>query len=585
MVYTLDFGLFPFAGLITGSCLYAVYYWGLRLRCQARSSQTFIVVAMVLVTLSMFFGPSRIIQQNPQDLASTVSLDLPSDDMEPSFVAADSQPVHKGEATAVSTATTIKTTKELKAEAHNYNLLFSDVTHLLGWLYLAGMIIMLLYFAAQIAFLHLLRGQHEHVGKVGDGHVDIYQIPATHVPFSFGRSIFIPASLDDTTEHYVLMHEMAHVRHRHYLWLCLLEVLLVLNWFNPFMWLLFREMHLQQELEVDADMIDEGVDREEYQLSLVSMATHQGKWILTQSAFFGEPLKKRLLFMNTPIRWQNACIRLAVASLLACVVLTAVAGVSGQMRAHEQQPRHPFQGCWTLEDISSNLPGNHDYKPWLDQKWYKFVGDYGDLTFVCRDKKFLDIIFHIESMEQRVRGNKLEDVYGRPIAYKLKGDQLKWRNYQPGKEGYWSKKDQEETWRRTTPDPQIVELLRTFTYPEQAKSNSRELNGVWHLDSVVATDHLGKRSRVDVYVRNRSYLIINEPYYMGIHYIPTINEQTMCFMASGTCGVLRIDMGIQISPDSTSLTIDAHGIVSRYYHRVPMPPYLRRMFRPALIEE
>ena len=72
---------------------------------------------------------------------------------------------------------------------------------------------------------------------------------------------------------------------------------------------------------------------------------------------------------------------------------------------------------------------------------------------------------------------------------------------------------------------------------------------------------------------------------MGIHYIPTINEQTMCFMASGTCGVLRIDMGIQISPDSTSLTIDAHGIVSRYYHRVPMPPYLRRMFRPALIEE
>jgi len=85
MVYTLDFGLFPFAGLITGSCLYAVYYWGLRLRCQARSSQTFIVVAMVLVTLSMFFGPSRIIQQNPQDPASTVSLDLPSDDMEPSL--------------------------------------------------------------------------------------------------------------------------------------------------------------------------------------------------------------------------------------------------------------------------------------------------------------------------------------------------------------------------------------------------------------------------------------------------------------------------------------------------------------------
>ena len=139
---------------------------------------------------------------------------------------------------------------------------------------------MLLYFIAQVAFLLLLRGQHEFVGKEEDGQVEIFRIPATHLPFSFGHSIFIPAALDDKTERYVLMHEMAHVHHRHYLWLCLLEVLLVLNWFNPFMWLLFREMHLQQELEVDTDMIDEGVNREEYQLSLVSMATRQGKRIL-----------------------------------------------------------------------------------------------------------------------------------------------------------------------------------------------------------------------------------------------------------------------------------------------------------------
>ena len=583
MVYTFDFGLFPFAGLLTGGCLYAVYYWGLRLRCQARWSQTFIVIAMVLVTLSMFFSPSRSILQNPQAPASTVSLDIPADDMEPSFEATDGQPDHKDEVTAVTTATTVTATEEVKVKEHNYALLFSDVMRLLGWLYLAGLIIMLLYFAAQIVFLQLLRGQHELVGKVGEGRVDIYQIPATHLPFSFGHSIFIPAALDETTQRYVLMHEMAHVRHRHYLWLCLLEVLLVLNWFNPFVWLLFREMHLQQELEVDADIVDEGVNREEYQLSLVSMATHRGKWILSQSAFFGEPLKKRLLFMNTPISWQNACIRLAVASLLAGAVLTAVAGVSGQMRAHEQPSRHPFKGCWKLENITSNLPENHDYRLWHNER-YKFVGDYGDLTFVCQNRKFLDISFRLEAMEQRVRDNKLEDVYGRPIAYKLKGDQLKWRNLQPGKEGYWKEIDQEETWHRTTPDSQIVELFRTFTYPEHAKSSSRELNGVWHLDSTVCFSSLGKRVRTDVYIRDRYYLIINEPYYMRIHYRPTINEQTMCFNASGNCSVLRNDIGMQISRDSTFLTIDAYGMVCRYYHRVPMPPYLRRMFRPALIE-
>ncbi|MBQ6768242.1 MAG: hypothetical protein IJP46_06160 [Prevotella sp.] len=74
-------------------------------------------------------------------------------------------------------------------------LLLSDGTQLLGWLYLAGFVVMLLYFAVQIVFLQLLRGQHEHVGTeeyedVFDyKKVDIYQIPASHAPFSFGRCI------------------------------------------------------------------------------------------------------------------------------------------------------------------------------------------------------------------------------------------------------------------------------------------------------------------------------------------------------------------------------------------------------------
>ena len=600
MVYTLDFGLFPFAGVLIGGCIYAIYYWGLRLRCQARRSQKFIVIAMVLTTVSMFVSPARQVQQTT---LTSISSNLQVDDKgDVAFQPAKTYDMEEKETEA---PVETNTTEEAQDE-ESYGLFFTDVTRLLGWLYLAGLIIMLLYFAAQIAFLHLLRGQHEHIGKEEDGHVDIYQIPATHVPFSYGRSIFIPAALDDKTERYVLMHEMAHVRHRHYLWLCLLEVLLVLNWFNPFVWLLFREMHLQQELEVDADMIDEGVDREEYQLSLVSMATRQGKWILTQSAFFGEPLKKRLLFMNTPIKWQTANIRLAAALLLVCAVLTAVAGVSSKLRKHEQLTRHPFQGCWELEDIIYNHPDYLDQRQLPNEKQYKFVGDYGDLTFTCHERYGSDIKFTISAMEQRLRGDTLVDVHNRPIAYKLNGDQLKWhRRILPGEEGYERGKDQVETCRRIGSDPQLTELFRAVAHPEQSMSDSRKLNGVWHLDSITYS-HPWYTPTPNVYTRIRKFLIINEPYYMRIEYMPTINEQIMNFNARGRFGEFydtsdgyirmnRKPFKTEYGHDArnTFLTInmaldydiDSLEVIRQHYHRVPMPPYLRRMFRPALIEE
>ena len=78
-MYTIDFGLFPFAALILGGCLYAIYYWGIRLKCKARWAQTFIVIAMLLVTLSMFVNPTKIVQQKQLSTISGVSSNLQSE--------------------------------------------------------------------------------------------------------------------------------------------------------------------------------------------------------------------------------------------------------------------------------------------------------------------------------------------------------------------------------------------------------------------------------------------------------------------------------------------------------------------------
>ena len=602
-MYTIDFGLFPFAALILGGCLYAIYYWGIRLKCKARWAQTFIVIAMLLVTLSMFVNPTKIVQQKQLSTVSGVSSNLQSENNNHSnsqSAKAGSQSENNSKTTVVPTKTaSIISMEEINEDKLSYNLLFSDATSLLGWIYLVGLLIMLLYFAAQIAFLQLLRGQHEHLSRENDG-IDVYQIPATHMPFSFGHSVFIPASLGEKIERYVLMHEMAHVRHRHYLWLCLLEGLLALNWYNPFIWILFREMHLQQELQVDTDLINEGIDREEYQLSLVSLATRQGKWILTQSAFFGEPLKKRLLFMNTPIYWKNAFVRLTTSVFIVCAVLTVILAISCHVKGNEPGLTHPFQGCWVLEGVRS---ASSDQEEFPSGKHIKFVGDYGDLTFICNSRNGRNINFSISAMEHRLHNDTLVDIHGRALEYKLKENQLMWRwHVSPDEEENGRIIDQMERWSRTTPDSQIVELFRAITYPEQARSSTKRFNGVWHLDSVICAwdKPWGKDSRVDVYTRNRRYLIINEPYYMSILYTPSVDEQTMNFEASGSCGELHEGpTGYIVMKDKyykvnyghdtnrTFLNIDKpsdydNEIWHFYYRQVTMPDYLRRIFRPAL---
>lgn len=600
-MYTIDFGLFPFAGLVLGGCLYAIYYWGLRLKCKARWSQAYIIISMLLVTLSMFLCPEKKVQQEQLSSISHVSSDMQLENKEHTdlqFTTVGNQSKDKSKTSMVPTENVSSISVEDVEEKNNYSHLFSDVSYLLGWIYLVGLVIMLLYIAAQIAFLQLMRGQHEYVGRE-NGSIDIFLIPATHLPFSFGHSVFMPAALSEKVGRYVLMHEMAHIRHRHYLWLCLLEVLLALNWYNPFMWMMFREMHLQQELEVDTDMMNGGVDREEYQLSLVSMATRQGKWILTQSAFFGEPLKKRLLFMNTPLYRKNTFVRLAASIMIACVVLAAVTVVSCQVK-EEKQWKHPFAGCWVLEGVRSH---GYNMEEFLGGKHIKFVGDYGDLTFVINSRNGINMEFSIGAIEHRLRNDTLVDSHGRPLEYKLDKNQLTWRwHVLPGEEWRDSEIDQLERWSRTTPDSQLVDMFRAITYPEQARSSAKRLNGVWHLDSVViAWDHpLGKGSRVDVYTRNRKYLVINEPFYMQILYTPFIDEQTMYFEASGSCGEMHEGPVGYISQsgkyyrasyrheeDSTFLTYDIpsgyNNEVRRfYYRRVPMPDYLRRIFRPAL---
>ncbi len=106
---------------------------------------------------------------------------------------------------------------------------------------------------------------------IQDGRFRIVEVSGNRAPCSFGNTIFInPEIYDWETYNQILIHEKIHVSGRHTLDILLAEIAVVVQWFNPFVWLYRREVENNLEFLTDADvLLHQEVERSAYQLSLL----------------------------------------------------------------------------------------------------------------------------------------------------------------------------------------------------------------------------------------------------------------------------------------------------------------------------
>ena len=155
-----------------------------------------------------------------------------------------------------------------------------------------------------IGVLRLIRGGRRE--RLEDGAVLVRtERPVT--PFSWGR--YIVMSERDLAENggAILLHERAHLRLRHSLDLIVTDVAGCLQWFNPAMWLLRRELRAIHEYEADEAVLDSGVDARSYQMLLIKKAAG-GRWYSIANSFNHSKLKNRITMMlrKRSSRWAVA---------------------------------------------------------------------------------------------------------------------------------------------------------------------------------------------------------------------------------------------------------------------------------------
>jgi hypothetical protein len=130
-----------------------------------------------------------------------------------------------------------------------------------------------------------------------EGGVNIYSSENLHGAFSFGNSIYInPGAHTEDELKRILHHEIVHVKQKHTIDLVISELICVVNWFNPFAWLLRKSIKENLEFIADQNVLSAGADRSQYQYLLLKVTALPNYQIL--SHFNISDLKNRIAMMN-----------------------------------------------------------------------------------------------------------------------------------------------------------------------------------------------------------------------------------------------------------------------------------------------
>lgn len=202
----------------------------------------------------------------------------------------------------------------------------------IGYLYLAGVLVLLVRLAVQAFCLYrlIVRMPEKEINGV---RVKCLNDPSG--PFSFFGWIFMnPAAVKEDEISEILTHEMAHVKQHHSVDVFLAEMVSICCWMNPFAWLLKREVRLNLEFLADRKVMEAGFATKSYQYHLLGLA-YNHKYGLSNNFNFSH-LKQRIIMMNKKKSNGAGHIKYALFVLPAFALLVA-GNISCSQGASEKQ--------------------------------------------------------------------------------------------------------------------------------------------------------------------------------------------------------------------------------------------------------
>jgi len=163
-------------------------------------------------------------------------------------------------------------------------------------------------------------------------------------PFSFFHLVFLPdRPPEEENLRPILLHEKVHIRQGHSFDILLTECLIIVQWFNPFAWLLRREVKAIHEYLADEGVVRSGMTRTTYQQLILNQTIGFQLNTLT-NPFNVSLLKKRFIMMTKPSPTRLAMCKALLAIPTATLVLIFIlAGTARPVKAQDQSAQKDQQ--------------------------------------------------------------------------------------------------------------------------------------------------------------------------------------------------------------------------------------------------
>ena len=177
---------------------------------------------------------------------------------------------------------------------HNHATSPLDSSSIIFAIFIIGLVCRSLYIAKSYRQLRrMIKDSEQH--SLEDG-VTLAVVDLPVAPFSWMHTIVLSRIDYEERNPSILVHERGHILQRHSWDIVFVEALTALQWFNPVVWLLRRDLRTVHEYEADAAVLSSGSDVSQYIQQLMRKAMGTKACILA-NGINNSTIKKRINMM------------------------------------------------------------------------------------------------------------------------------------------------------------------------------------------------------------------------------------------------------------------------------------------------
>lgn len=125
----------------------------------------------------------------------------------------------------------------------------------------------------------------------------VIHVPGSKVAFTLFNYIFIGEEIDTLSRKQILRHEHVHVKQRHTWDLAFLEILRIVMWFNPLVYMFQKQLSILHEYLADKSAV-QSVTKKEYYEELLNASFGTSTISFTNTFFNQSLIKKRIIMLQ-----------------------------------------------------------------------------------------------------------------------------------------------------------------------------------------------------------------------------------------------------------------------------------------------